>query len=246
MYENHKNISNKALKLYLKEIERFSDLVLTPEQEKGLFKRLKKGDNVARKEITNAYLKLVIRIAEYYLPKTKNLTLLDLIGEGNSGLSKAVERYNLKNDYAFSIFATLMIGYAITKSLLDENKILRIESAIEEGFEKMKIYKKKIKPLQKKNEPIPKERKIIFKGIVKAPPPSFHYKPTIGYFDERTKTWVLEEMREVTEKEKEEMQLQIKIDIGKNLPEMIELLSKIEHISKPEAEKELKKIIQEK
>lgn len=93
-----------------------------------------------------------------------------------------------------------------------------------------------------------KEGKTVFKGVVKAPPwPSFHDKSIyIDYFDEGSKRWVLEEMREFTEKEKEELQFQIKIDVKKNTAEIIKLLSKLAHISQSEAKKEIEKFLKEK
>jgi len=118
-----KDISQKALQLYLKEIEKYSDLALTPEEEKELFKKIGKSDEEARKKIAWAYLKLVVKIAKYYAPQSKKLTILDLIQEGNLGLFRAVELYDWRSDYKFSTFATLVIRSAILRGIKSVNKI---------------------------------------------------------------------------------------------------------------------------
>ena len=94
-----------------------------------------------------------------------------------------------------------------------------------------------------------KEGKTAFKGVVsKAPPwPDFcNGTIYIDYFDERKNIWVLEEMKELSEKEKEDISFQIKIDIKKNYSEISELISKIMDVSELEAKHELKKILKNK
>jgi RNA polymerase sigma factor (sigma-70 family) len=94
-----------------------------------------------------------------------------------------------------------------------------------------------------------KERKTAFKGVVsKAPPwPDFSNETIyIDYFDERKNIWVLEKMREWTEKKKEDIHLQLKIDIKKNYSEISGLISEIMDIPKSEVKQELKKFYKNK
>ncbi|PIU75473.1 MAG: hypothetical protein COS76_00565 [Candidatus Portnoybacteria bacterium CG06_land_8_20_14_3_00_39_12] len=113
----------EEIQKYLKEIGELP--VLNAEEEKELFKRIEKGDEEARKQVGRAYLKLVVKIAEYYVPRTKKLSLLDLIQEGNLGLFRAVEIYDWRSNYRFSTFATLLIRNAILRAIEDKKRILK-------------------------------------------------------------------------------------------------------------------------
>ena len=128
--DNNKGVSEKALQSYLKKIEQYSNLRLTPEKEKELFKKIEEKDvekkkwdsSKAKKKLAKANLRLVINIIMYYKPKTKKLTLLDLIHEGNLGLFWAVEKYDRRSNYRFSTFATLVIRDTIFRVLEDEKR----------------------------------------------------------------------------------------------------------------------------
>jgi len=115
-------------KEYLKEIEKYSDLTLTPEEEKELAKRIEKGDEEAKKKLVRANLILVVKVAKYYAPRSKKLTMLDLIQEGNLGLFRATELYNWRSNYRFSTFAILAIGMAIHKALMGKGEVLPLSS----------------------------------------------------------------------------------------------------------------------
>jgi RNA polymerase primary sigma factor len=113
-----------SVQMYLKEIGK-TDL-LTFEEEVELAKRNEKGDEGARERLTKANLRLVVSIAKRYVGRSPNLTLLDLIQEGNIGLFRAVEKFNYRRGYKFSTYATWWIRQAITRALADQSRTIRI------------------------------------------------------------------------------------------------------------------------
>ncbi len=112
------------IQLYLKEIGKVD--FLTAEEEKMLSKRIEKGDKDAMKKLINANLRLVVSIAKRYVGKSPNLTLLDLIQEGNIGLRKAAEKFDWRRGYKFSTYATWWIRQAVTRALADQARTIRI------------------------------------------------------------------------------------------------------------------------
>ncbi len=113
-----------AVQSYLREIGRTP--LLTGQQEKDVAKRLERGDKSARTQMIQANLRLVVSIAKKYIGRSPNLTLLDLIQEGNIGLSRAVDKFDYKKGYKFSTYATWWIRQAITRSLADQSRTIRI------------------------------------------------------------------------------------------------------------------------
>jgi len=113
-----------AVQVYLKEIGKTA--LLTKDQEKDLAKRILKGDEDARQNLMKANLRLVVSIAKRYANRTPNLTLLDLIQEGNIGLSRAVEKFDYRKGFKFSTYATWWIRQAITRALADQSRTIRI------------------------------------------------------------------------------------------------------------------------
>src|SRR3989338_9205302 len=103
----------EALRTYLKEIRTIP--LLTPEEEIKLSRRIKKGDEQARKQMIRANLRLVINIAKRYF--YLGVPFLDLIEEGNLGLMKAVDKYNPGKGFRFSTYAAWWIRQAITRSI---------------------------------------------------------------------------------------------------------------------------------
>ena len=112
------------VQLYLKEIGKVP--FLTADQEKELAKKIEKGDDEAKKKLARANLRLVVSIAKRYIGKSPNLTLLDLIQEGNLGLFRAVEKFDWRRGYKFSTYATWWIRQAITRALADQSRTIRI------------------------------------------------------------------------------------------------------------------------
>jgi len=112
------------IQLYLREIGRVA--FLSSEEEKELAKRIEKGDKEAMNKLMRANLRLVVSIAKRYIGKSSNLTLLDLIQEGNIGLRRAVEKFDWRRGYKFSTYATWWIRQAVTRALADQARTIRI------------------------------------------------------------------------------------------------------------------------
>lgn len=112
------------IQMYLREIGKVS--FLTAEEEKELSRRIEKGDEAAKKRLTQANLRLVVSIAKRYVGRSPNLTMLDLIQEGNLGLFRAVEKFDWRRGYKFSTYATWWIRQAITRALADQARTIRI------------------------------------------------------------------------------------------------------------------------
>jgi len=112
------------IQMYLREIGRVS--FLTAAEEKELSKKIEKGDEEAKKKLAQANLRLVVSIAKKYVGRSPNLTLLDLIQEGNLGLFRAVVKFDWRKGYKFSTYATWWIRQAITRALADQARTIRI------------------------------------------------------------------------------------------------------------------------
>jgi RNA polymerase primary sigma factor len=110
------------LHAYLQEIGRTP--LLTKEEEVDLARRVRAGDEEARRRLASANLRLVVSIAKRFAGK--GLDLLDLIQEGNLGLLKAVERFDPDRGFRFSTYATWWIRQAISRGLADKGRLIRI------------------------------------------------------------------------------------------------------------------------
>jgi RNA polymerase primary sigma factor len=111
-----------SLRLYLRSIGRVE--LLTAEQEVELAKRIERGDMVAKRQMVEANLRLVVSIAKGYLGR--GLSFLDLIQEGSLGLIRAVEKFDYRRGYKFSTYATWWIRQAVTRSIADKARTIRI------------------------------------------------------------------------------------------------------------------------
>ena len=116
------NETDLGLKRYLQEIGQFP--LLTPEQEIALAKKIKKGNTAARERMINANLRLVVTIARDYA--NLGLPLLDLISEGNIGLTKAVERFDPTKGAKLSTYAMWWIKQSIKRALANQSKTIRV------------------------------------------------------------------------------------------------------------------------
>ena len=116
------NESDTGLNRYLREIGRIP--LLTPQQESELAAKIKKGDAKAREQMINANLRLVVTIAHDYA--NLGLPLLDLISEGNIGLTKAVERFDPGKGAKLSTYAAWWIKQSIKRALANQSKTIRL------------------------------------------------------------------------------------------------------------------------
>ncbi len=140
--------------MYLKEIGRVP--LLTAQEEVKLAKLIENGDEEARQKLTQANLRLVVSIAKRYVGRSRNLSLLDLIQEGNIGLFKAVEKFDYHRGYKFSTYATWWIRQAITRALADQSRTIRIPVHMVETISKYTQVKRQL--LQSLGrEPLPEE-----------------------------------------------------------------------------------------
>jgi len=121
------------VRMYLKEIGKVS--LLTPEEEVELARRMAEGDKEAGQRMAQANLRLVVSIAKRYVGR--GMLFLDLIQEGNLGLIKAVEKFDHTKGYKFSTYATWWIRQAITRSIADQARTIRIPVHMVETINKV-------------------------------------------------------------------------------------------------------------
>jgi len=121
------------VRMYLKEIGRVP--LLTAEEEVELAKRMEKGDELAKRRLAEANLRLVVSIAKRYVGR--GMLFLDLIQEGNLGLIKAVEKFDYRKGYKFSTYATWWIRQAITRAIADQARTIRIPVHMVETINKL-------------------------------------------------------------------------------------------------------------
>lgn len=121
------------VRMYLKEIGKVP--LLTAEEEIELAKQMEQGDNEAKKRLCEANLRLVVSIAKRYVGR--GMLFLDLIQEGNLGLIKAVDKFDWRKGYKFSTYATWWIRQAITRSIADQARTIRIPVHMVETINKL-------------------------------------------------------------------------------------------------------------
>jgi len=125
------------LKTYFDQIKRAR--LLTFEEELNLSRRILAGDEDARKQLIESNLRLVVRIAKNYL--TPEVSILDLIQEGNLGLIRAVSKYDYKKEVRFSTYASWWIKQSIVRALSNKKRLIRLPHRQEEKIRKIsKVY----------------------------------------------------------------------------------------------------------
>ncbi|HBK34751.1 TPA: RNA polymerase sigma factor RpoD [Candidatus Uhrbacteria bacterium] len=145
-------ITQDSIQMYLREIGKIP--LLNGEQEVALAKRKERGDREAVRRLIEANLRLVVSIAKKFVGK--QMSLLDLIQEGNVGLFRAVKKFEYRKGYKFSTYATWWIRQAITRALADQSRTIRIPVHMVETINKFKqIERQLIQDLGR--EPLPEE-----------------------------------------------------------------------------------------
>jgi len=146
--------ASDSVQMYLKEIGRYP--LLNGEEEIELAKRIERGDEAARQKLAVSNLRLVVSIAKKYVGRSANLSLLDLIQEGNIGLFKAVEKFDFKKGFKFSTYATWWIRQAITRALADQGRTIRIPVHMVETINKyQQVVRRLVQDLGR--DPLPEE-----------------------------------------------------------------------------------------
>ena len=127
------DIADDSVRLYLREIGKIP--LLTAEEELALAQRVVKGDKLAKDQMAEANMRLVVSIAKRYVGR--GLDLLDLIQEGNTGLLRAVEKFDPDRGFKFSTYATWWIRQAITRAIADQARTIRIPVHMVETINKL-------------------------------------------------------------------------------------------------------------
>jgi RNA polymerase primary sigma factor len=133
-------VTHDPLRLYLKEAGEIP--LLTKDEEIELAKRIEAGDKRAKDRMIQSNLRLVISIAKNYY--TQDMDLLDLIQEGNTGLIRAVEKFDYRKGYKFSTYATWWIRQAITRAIANQDRNIRIPVHMIEKINKMVRTERKL------------------------------------------------------------------------------------------------------
>lgn len=124
---------NDPVRMYLKEIGQIK--LLTMDEELALADRILAGDETAKAVLAEANLRLVVSIAKRYVGR--GMLFLDLIQEGNIGLMKAVEKFDVSKGYKFSTYATWWIRQAITRAIADQARTIRVPVHMVETINKL-------------------------------------------------------------------------------------------------------------
>ncbi|MDP4038845.1 MAG: RNA polymerase sigma factor RpoD [bacterium] len=147
-----KDIADDSVRMYLREIGKIP--LIKAEQEVILAKRIEKGDKAAKDALAEANMRLVVSIAKKYIGR--GLDLLDLIQEGNTGLLRAVEKFDYTKGFKFSTYATWWIRQAITRAIADQARVIRIPVHMVETINKLIRTQRRLTQ-ELGREPLPEE-----------------------------------------------------------------------------------------
>lgn len=131
--ENVDSFADDSVRLYLREIGKIP--LLTPEEEADLAQRIVKGDKKAKDKMVESNMRLVVSIAKRY--GGRGLDFLDLIQEGNTGLLRAVDKFDPDKGFKFSTYATWWVRQAITRAIADQARTIRIPVHMVETINKV-------------------------------------------------------------------------------------------------------------
>ncbi len=153
-YGTAKSDTYDSIQMYLKEIGQYP--LINAHEEKELAKRIALGEEEAKNLLAKANLRLVVSIAKKYANRSPDLTLLDLIQEGNLGLFKAVDKFDWSKGFKFSTYATWWIRQSITRALADQSRTIRVPVHMVETIAKYKqVVRRLFQDLGR--EPLPEE-----------------------------------------------------------------------------------------
>jgi len=139
--EEAREISTDSLQLFLKDIGKVD--LLTAAQEVELAKRIERGDHLAKQEMIEANLRLVVSIAKRY--RNQGLPFLDLIQEGTIGLVRAAEKFDYRKGFKFSTYATWWIRQAVARALADKARTIRMPVHVVEKLNKIVRTERKLR-----------------------------------------------------------------------------------------------------
>ena len=143
---------NDPVRMYLKEIGKIS--LLSLEEETELSEKIAQGDEVAKNRLAESNLRLVVSIAKRYVGR--GMLFLDLIQEGNIGLMKAVDKFDVTKGYKFSTYATWWIRQAITRAIADQARTIRVPVHMVETINKLARIQRQL-TLELNREPTEQE-----------------------------------------------------------------------------------------
>ena len=258
MFENVKEESKitsvNSIKLYLNEINHFS--LLTKEEEAELAAAAMKGEPQAKQDLINHNLRLVVYIAKQYIGQ--GLSLMDLIQEGNLGLIKAVDKFDVTKGFKFSTYATYWIKQAISYALMNQSRNIRVPVHTIELISNIKKFEREF---QQQYNRVPKKEEVAKKlkiEIEKVKQAYYWMKDTTSLdivvnedkdttignliedesisssFDAIEKEELSEAINKVlnTLNEKEKNVIMMRFGIGTNVPHTLEEIGKSLHLSK--------------
>lgn len=153
-YNKEEGTGQDSIQIYLREIGQYP--LIKASQEKELAKRIEAGDDEAKNLLAKANLRLVVSIAKKYVGRSSDLSLLDLIQEGNLGLFKAVEKFDWNKGFKFSTYATWWIRQSITRALADQSRTIRIPVHMVETISKYKQVSRRLSQ-DLGRDPLPEE-----------------------------------------------------------------------------------------